>query len=427
MANCLLSNELPPTYDEACGSITASAPIFQTPCPTPNLEQGFCAVDILPKKSNNRFQNLIDSANEWLRANPEWKVKNCETIKYSSNVGGNPDTRKVTFSSDDTFMRCLRLWLVPQSVPSPISLQINYFNEIPSLVSTSKHPPIFEDLTILVKKLNDRLRFQPIDGRIVSVESVSVPVNVSKHQSDWIDPDKLFFVECDVQVIMFRVFYICGPKSQNIIEIRDYTPKCIYSGKYENVKHESFADLVQQAALACRGTQILNIQTLPKSEANGNSVAIIAFLRVVILIQSYSDPFSCFTNELMSKTFLPIQLTRKVKVENWNEPPKFQSVQMTLKHINMWARENNVKLIAAETCAMQMYPRVDDVNGPQSTDIYRSNDKNWIWIIRVFVDGIYPDPQLLMCPIAHRGWSNKQFLEDETKVAQPADSNCKLM
>lgn len=386
----------PPSYNVAMGGL---GPARTTPL------HGLTAVDF--HVNGAKFSHLIALANNWLKDNIMWQVKKCETVCFPSNAG-IADVQKMTYKGS-TFAKCLRLWLSPRLYPHAIPQQIASFAIVPNVENPNA---VNDDIQHLVQILNEKLIRSGLNGHILTVEA-----DVAKISKRSVNPEDVLYVEGGNTTKILRVYYELGQSVCENIATFVFYPQPLPCKTPNGVQlYEDFSRVMENVCKWCSAQiiNICNIQSLPAEVIYGGEKVTLRTVRLFTLQSSMpsTESYSNLTSgPLTSKMFLPVQLTESLTFRHWNEPPLFETMKQTLVRINAWAKNNGVKIVSAETCAVKL---TDD---PQSTALSTTNkaDSFHIWVIRAYVDGSYSDPDAAMCPEAFLKWQQQMKLSNSNQ------------
>ncbi|XP_064487178.1 uncharacterized protein LOC135399271 isoform X2 [Ornithodoros turicata] len=303
------------------------------------------------------FRCLITSANEWLRHNPSWEVKTCESVEFKAGSSG-PKVEKMSYleygERATHFMRCLRLWIVPRCDQSRPPQQLDYINLVPQEVDSGGlfSTPKYEMLHQMIDRYNSVVRFRP-------------PPGVADFVPEEIEPED-----------------------------------CCWSPIFEN-----FSNVLAKASQWCAeqsGIRFCNAQSLEIKLHSGNDVdtqqlsysersnAITRYIRVLRV--AYTKPLEGYFAEvprlnLQCKTFVPVQLVRGSRTD-------FETLAETKMRVEAWVRITGARVLSCETPAMRLSwgKHFLDKLDSGSTVNHGKRAEDWIFVIRLHIDGFYQDP-----------------------------------
>lgn len=235
-------------------------------------------------KTNESFQSLVSRANDWLRANPDVTVRTCQTVTWSSHdlttlttpCGGSGELMVLSRAFSDNaatfYLRGLRLWLVPSPVGATQSI-LRCVDFTPDKKTTN-------NFQRLLSVANTKIDLQQIKGRVITLETVTVPLLGSTGKPDsgltrWTEN-----VDDDVMSAFFlRLFYVTDSNTSitgrpiGELGFRDVVPQPLDNGCYEG-----FEDLVDRANVWLKEhkkdniiTNMQSVMVLKEDEESGQS------------------------------------------------------------------------------------------------------------------------------------------------------------
>ncbi|KAG0443795.1 hypothetical protein HPB47_014518 [Ixodes persulcatus] len=359
------------------------------------------------------FRTLVNRANEWLKENPTWEVKTCESVEFktSSEVVNTERMTYYEYGEQSTrYVRSLRLWLVPRLDQSRPPQQIEYRNLIPQQTGHAGlfGMPTFETLHELLERYNQQLRYQPMPGELPW----------PPHYSNF-DPDRSYWSEYGGRnrhfLFVVRVFYELGSAGCEEIGVADFVPQCTTTGGlFSFPRYEPFCNVIGRSAQWCsqqRSLRFCNAQSLEVKLKSGTTVdtqrmsytehaeRTTFYVRVLRVAYSKepaeagllppSPPLA-----LHCKTFLPLQLTRGLFV------PEFESLSATKKRLEAWIRATGARVLSCETVAMRLFTGGEAHTGIESSFTYNNGNRSeyWIFVLRLYLDGAYQEPPQEVLP-----------------------------
>ncbi|XP_067141148.1 uncharacterized protein [Centruroides vittatus] len=388
-------------------------------------------VDFIPQPTESGIFNvkfepfgvLIEQANAWLSSNPSLEVKTCESIEFKCQ-GRTPMVEKMTYLEFNEYgtryIRGLRLWVVPRSDARHPPQKIGYLNLVPqpkepsSLFGTGQ----FKTLSDILEKFNKSAATNP-PGRILSIESQEMKLpswsNFDPDRSSWTEHGRgqthfLFVV---------RIFFEYGPPAAEEIGIADFVPVMLADGGLFSIpQFEPFSNVIARASQWCeqqrflrfcnaqsleikmKGGAVVDTQRMSYTEHGGKSTYYVRVLRV-----TYTKPAESLIMEasirtpvlhLTCKTFIPYQLNTSMFI------PEFESLTQTKERMKIWVQLTGARMLSAETVAMRLLTGGEATSGIEASFTYNPANMNeyWIYIIRLYLDGYYkePEPHLLPPP-----------------------------
>ncbi|XP_064487169.1 uncharacterized protein LOC135399265 isoform X2 [Ornithodoros turicata] len=301
------------------------------------------------------FRGLITCANEWLRHNPSWEVKTCESVEFKAGSSG-PKVEQMTYLERGQvvthFVRCLRLWIVPRSDQSRPPQQLDYINLVPHEVESGGvfSLPKYETLHQMIDRYNSEARFRPAPGRILAVESQEM--KATGHSV--FDPDRSYWFEGGSVVKRFlfviRLFFEVGSSSSEAVGVADFCPEEIEPARCCSIPtFENFSSVLAKASQWCAqqsGIRFCNAQSLEIKLHLGRDVdtqqlsysersnAPTGYVRVLRV--AYTKSIEGYFAEvprlnLQCKTFVPVQLVQGSRTD-------FETLAETKRRVEAWVR-----------------------------------------------------------------------------------------
>ncbi|XP_077980496.1 uncharacterized protein LOC144435756 [Glandiceps talaboti] len=418
----------PPGYDQVVSSRPPSQPSFR-----------LMYQDIFPEclKTGGlwtppvyeRFDVVMQRANQWLQSNPQIEIKTCESLEkrtYSKYpVNPNESVRSQSGQGYQYMVRGLRLWFGPKSTSSGSPDQLGYLNCVPGCIKSGgffSGYPQFESLQTSLSSLNTYLQQQPIPGRIVTVETQDMKCT-GGWSSAGVDPDQSLWFESGNQeklyLFIIRVFYIVGPAHYEEIGVADFVPQ-LQGGSssmfFTLPGSEAYHSVMSKAhhwVKAQQGIRVTNVKALDiKFHTNGFSSTVsfdtqrtsyvehgkgtTAFIRTVRI--AYVKPRTPLPPTppllLTYRTFVPILLRKGGMMSI----PHYESQQETLHRAMAWLNATGAAVLGAESVEIKLHNRkyADDEN-----TIYCEYGKElvvYVSALRIYLHGIYQEPPAELLP-----------------------------
>ncbi|OQR74483.1 hypothetical protein BIW11_09036 [Tropilaelaps mercedesae] len=418
----------PPSYSEATGQHAS-------------LGGGLTFVDFLPKCLSSGgvfsqpafepFRYLVYRANEWLREHPEWEVKTCESVEFKTN-SEVINTERMTYfefgEQSTRYVRSLRMWLVPRMDTSRPPQQIDYSDLIPQQTGHAGlfGMPTFESLHQVLERYNFNSRSKPPPGRVITVETQEMKIPTYSS----FDPDRTYWCEHGGRskhyVFLVRVFFELQPGGYGIPEeigVADFVPQSLSSGGlFSTPQFEAFSSVVDRSSTWCSqqialrfcnaqsieiklksGRAVVDTQRMCYTEHAERSTFYVRILRIAYAksprstapLEGLPPPCGPLSPplQLRCKTFVPAQLTRGFLV------PEFESLSATKRRVEAWISATGARVLSSETVAMRLYTGGEAQPGVESSFSYNaSRNEYWIYVIRVYLDGVYHEPPSEMLP-----------------------------
>ncbi|ELU13029.1 hypothetical protein CAPTEDRAFT_225021 [Capitella teleta] len=385
-----------------------------------------------------KFNILMQRANQWLMQNPGFKSKTCESVEFLVDNFQNQGQylTKTMFRESgnigSSFIRGLRLWFCSKDAGDASEpQQLGYLSVVPTCLSAAGmfSKPKFENFAQTVDRINEMFRQNPIPGRLLNVETQDMTI---KSWTGSVDADCSYFYKSadmgDSFVNVIRIFYVGGYPANEAIGCIDFSPACIQPGGWLTIG--AFEPMTSVAAKANAwmaanpGLPVINLQSINYkmsaswdgtgtldtlrtfyTESGAGSTLYLRILRVVFA--STFDPSVMITRPGISclsyRTFSPCQTT----TGGVYTPPEFETVSDTVKRILAWTQATEAKVISAETVPILV--QTGGLSQPWAIDpeaaytFYRGGSdiaKYWRLVIRVYLDGTYQDPPSEVLPPA---------------------------
>ncbi|XP_067141162.1 uncharacterized protein [Centruroides vittatus] len=371
------------------------------------IEQGFFS-------SKYESFGLIERANVWLRGNPLYEVKTCESVEFKSRQV--PSLEKMTYveygKTFTHYMRALRLWLVVRNgLEQRPPQKIGYCNLIPNVVDNPMFGSAqYEKLNQVLDRFNNSI-LRNIPGRIISIESQEM-----KQSSSGFDPDRSNWSESGEYATKFlfviRIFFEHGEPEGEQIGIADFVPRTIYEGGLlSNPEYEPFSNVVKMASQWCAAQRCIrycnaqslelkvkydgavDTQRMSYTEHGGRNTYYVRILRVTYTkcseLNALPPPL-----HLNCKTIVPYQVTVGALSE------EYEGLTMVKERLKRWVELTGARVLSAETAAMRLRTGGEARHGIETTFTYNRSELNerWIYVFRLYLDGYYADPPAHLMP-----------------------------
>ncbi|XP_052788293.1 uncharacterized protein LOC128223167 [Mya arenaria] len=437
----------PPSYEEVMGAYQTS---FK---PGPDSLPQLAYIDIMPrclrpgnikgklKPEFDNFSAVVTGANRWLADHPELSVWKCECVQTPLSTARdgslyydlNSMVRHDSTYGYSVYLKGLRMWLTtaqPGSTPQQLGLRTavpevktielpNRYRKGRIIVGDEVQTFGYHQYTTLdglqgtLKRLNEKLKSDPIPGRILTIGTDMVKA-FDQFKLD-LDPDAACWDEDKdrysrvTQVL--RIFYLQGPPGNEEIGLTDFRPQMtqrpdnIAPGKLE--LFDQVMSAMGQWVTQQKGSRIVNIQQFDaivektfdnelKVETDSTDDAVWAFkdrrlaktLRV-FQVTSGGQAVAQQPNHINSRLFLPARMGPKV----------FESMTQTMDRVDFWLRVTGANVYNVETVKLLLHetqPAGADVAASEYR-IQKMTGKYWLTAIRVYIAGPYnePDPSQL--------------------------------
>ncbi|XP_070579376.1 uncharacterized protein [Ptychodera flava] len=373
-----------------------------------------------------RFNVVMDRANEWLRINPSVEVKSCESLEkkadQNSQVDPNESTRYESGKAPQYMVRGLRLWFCPRRSPGGPD-QLGYINCVPACLRKGGwlHYPEFETMGVTLANLNRFLRERPIPGHIVTVETQDIKV-YGNWSAKGVDPDQSCWYESGKAHKLFlfivRIFYVIGQPHYEQIDMADFVPEVLgKGGMFSEPTAEPFSAVVAKAHNWIQGhnVRVSNVQTVDvkirresfsgplvidaqKSSYTEYGKANTYFIRIlrVILLQSGVSIPPTPPLTLTYRTFVPCQLTTGGALIM----AQYEDQKQTMFRIMAWLRTTGAVVFGAETFEIKLWYYDRFAANIERTIYYESGKAAdyFVTAIRVYINGSYREPSAELLP-----------------------------
>ncbi|XP_063843456.1 uncharacterized protein LOC135090547 isoform X2 [Scylla paramamosain] len=218
------------------------------------------------------FSETVQQANEWLRRYEKVEVVNCETLPFASTGSQAflPDSWPTT-----SHLKGLRVWIrVPEESGHEGRFLLSYRDYAPYLDRKNRFSRDYDDVTVLMERLNGYLASRTSLARIVSVQTVDTPMSGMVEMDVDTDKSRLTFNQhgytkyCRILRVFFLTHYHRNsaetPLMRSKIGLRDFLPKT--KGDGSTRRGETLSDVMYRAVDWCHttpGVTLLNLQALP--------------------------------------------------------------------------------------------------------------------------------------------------------------------
>lgn len=310
---------------------------------------------------------------------------------------------------------------------SPKAQQIGYYNIMPQVTVGFFRTEAAERLDTLLAMANQLFSGNPIQGTIITVETVALVLR----SSSGVDPDCTSWSETgnDTYVYMLRIFYNHGPPSFEMIGVADFIPATLKEATLFG--RPDFERFPQVLAKAHRWVfqqppqqRVLNIQTLQYREKWSTTVDTlkmtynehslhsyyVRYLRVAFVYASPHYPGG------QAALPLPIRLNCKMFTPGMLEPPacctvaSFEDQAQVRERINQWLSATGARVISVETVPMRIFSGAESLEGFDTMYTWNSvtshhtgsgssrtthsskATESYVILYRVYIDGVYPGP-----------------------------------
>ncbi|ELU04827.1 hypothetical protein CAPTEDRAFT_223060 [Capitella teleta] len=326
-----------------------------------------------------RFDTLPPKANTWLRDRPRYTVLKCETIEKKVSSADQLTDTNPKFDVPEANIVVytvlgLRLWYTSEipldkKLPSHSS-QIGYRNFLPRCIDVTPRSMAFDDLTDTYEELNETIIERPLEGKIVTVESVRLRLqrpdwegpDVVPDQTHWLDTQKFHFF------CMTRVFYLFECPAYEQIGAADFLPDYLpYDPQGRSPASPKYSDFysvivkVNQWLEKVKEVRIVNIQSMetvfpglsnagsvntganftPKADAG----PLVRFVRITYVRPKFGlPPGGLYVPRVITyKTFIP-----SVVGSSPGGAPEFESVAVLWNRVRNWLQQSDRRIVGME-------------------------------------------------------------------------------
>ncbi|XP_041370578.1 uncharacterized protein LOC121384311 [Gigantopelta aegis] len=381
------------------------------------------------------FKSVMDQTNQWLESMPQYAVFRCETITKKLQRGDYKLDNDAVMShhssnGDNTFIRGVRLWLMPRDDPTSPTQKLSYMTVLPDhedpkvygkmngLISSATFRMTvnrvmsqFDSLPTSVEKLNRHLMTRPIPGKLLSVEVLSQMISQSLKASSP-NTEVTCWSECGknnrLYVNALRVFYVVGESAFESIGMHDTVPDIVQNsdGFAVKVKFAPFNTVVSQASRWLKdqeGLRVISIQSpYVKCDRLGNGAVSVSsgqagyveltncdsqFVRIMRVFYTKDKKVSSDPLTLSSRLFVPVR--------KFDTGRDFEGFSNTIQRVINWLNLTKSPVLSVETVQYQIHPdswgsgvqenKVDMVNS-------HSNGRYYLTCVRLYFPVMFSEP-----------------------------------
>jgi len=396
------------------------------------------------------FDSLIPRANAWLQEHTDTHLIKCETVEKKVSTTDEVDTDGNMFRAKGNsaiYIKGLRLWYVTikthikDSTENVAPSEIGYMNVIPKCIDStgmSRKYPIYENLPETYAAVNAYLSDSPLEGRIITIETVGLKLPRNHWDGPEVDPDQTFFIDEYLRHVLYitRIYFVYGAPEEELIGAQDFLPDFVHAPRWYSIygiypKYRPLGSAMQKIKdwiQSARNIRITNVQCLeavykkhPENVHTGvnfvekiESCAMIRFMRVTY-VRPLEDQIECMTmysppKGFGYKTFVPAA----VKVGMCSGAPEYESLVDTWERAKSWLKCVDRRVIGVETFYHPMsriWHNQDlgetTVMQGEWTTTHRGERRHrtrrqLVHIIRVYLDGEFTEPPPHHLPPAPR-------------------------
>ncbi|XP_054167426.1 probable serine/threonine-protein kinase DDB_G0276181 [Oppia nitens] len=457
------------------------------------------------------FSEVFHQINEWLSDNPKWQVKTAETLIYDSTNGFGQRLPFFAGKQLKRNLRGIRLWLIPRQPHQRNSPQkIGCINVVPRIKITNNNnnnnnnnninnininntddtdksdilstdlnldnididsetqssppidiinestqssllssKPVYESLDEMLVRVNDLFATKPLEGRILSVETVPIPVE----STNWSVNTETSYWSYDYQknnntVYILRIYFEYGNPAYERLEIIDFIPKVqIWDTPLAVPVYESFSSLLSRSSQWLRN-ESQNIRFLSSNTVetpidyafntesikenlnedndsidsrkmfyinnnnNNNSLVTggdkpngvvtnefsLKFLRLAVAKQQQQEPCPDSSPVILNcKIFVPTKIANPLNTNS----PEFESVTSSKRKIEAWLMATGAHVLSAETTVISI-PFSSSSIATTVDSCLKSNLSvagHHLTIYRIYLDGHCLEPPARLLPL----------------------------
>ncbi|GAU96316.1 hypothetical protein RvY_07778 [Ramazzottius varieornatus] len=330
------------------------------------------------------FPVVLQRANQWLQSSGHLEIRTCETVEFNTKSNGQITNlvESITTVAGETanrYVRALRLWMQPRSDGAVIVQQIGYYNILPSVSVGWVSASASERLDTLIAKTNTLFMTNPIQGRIITIETVTLKVKNGTTQPDvtaWTERGGVN----EYYAHMLRIFFVMGPPAYETIGMADFVPGVLNEGSlFSRPKVETFPAvlgkvsswLMQQQPL---GFRLTNVQTLLYKQKWTTHMDTLKMLYAEGEIHNYYVrylrlAFVISNNAAMQSTAPNVRLTCKLFVPGMLQPPgcchagSYENQLQLRQRMDDWMKATAARIVAVETIQMRVFSGAENTEG----------------------------------------------------------------
>lgn len=323
------------------------------------------------------FETLLPRCNSWLRNHIGIDIIKCETIEQKiwsfNQLAANNlhQNLEIPVNIDLIFnVKGLRLWYRSEknsNFKQTHPIQIGYRNAVPKCLNSSSKVPVYDDLGPMYSKLNDELIDHPLEGPVLTVETVSVQLDRNRWDGSPICVDDSLWPICYRHHTFFftRIFYYFQCPAYEQIGAADFLPDML-QGTLQKTGLPQYTTLpfvikkLNTWLHQVKDIRIINIQTLTaacpckseKIQTNRNfmmksdTTHLIRFLRVTYTRPKFGLPPGGLhiPNCIKQKTFIPQIINTHFSDFN----ASIESDDLFITRIKAWLKLTSNNIISIE-------------------------------------------------------------------------------
>ncbi|XP_015782213.1 uncharacterized protein LOC107360101 isoform X2 [Tetranychus urticae] len=399
----------------------------------PNYRRRPQAWFLIPKYQT--LSDLFEQINKWLESHPEWIVVSVESIIYDPDSGFGNEISVSIGSLAKKGIKGIRLWLTPNKNGQPFQ-KLGLINVVPKLNGNNINgsngrtvwsPNGHETIEEMVIRVNNLLHKKPIQGKIISVETVSIPVT-GKWEIDTESSE--FYRDSSSFAQTLRIYYEYGETCMEEIGLKDFVPSSSsWDSPLAPPDYESFASLFTRASQWFRdqpshyrylNCQSVEVPLMSKTNSDckhpidsnlsllipGKAEFSLKFIRLAYAVPTRGISVESIKHPeivLNCKIFVPI----RHKTSN-----QYETVAATKRKMEAWLTITGARVLSAETTFLKLSycnsSIAANVDSCLTSLCNRPNDSHHIVTYRVYLDGHYVEPPTRLLPSFDNELSNDE-------------------
>ncbi|ESN93461.1 hypothetical protein HELRODRAFT_181005 [Helobdella robusta] len=196
------------------------------------------------------YCTLIPRANGWLQNNLDIYLIKCETVEKKVTCIEDVTNDSCMFLPKNhhaAYVKGLRLWYVNVTGTRKLALEsmapseIGYMNVIPKCIDASGKYPKYEHLPETYAAINAYLAGAPLEGKIVTIETVPLKLPRKQWKSFEINPDETYFPDEYLRHVLniTRIYFRYGEPEVELIGAQDFLPDFEGSSHWPPLHHST--------------------------------------------------------------------------------------------------------------------------------------------------------------------------------------------
>ncbi|XP_074650457.1 uncharacterized protein LOC141905489 [Tubulanus polymorphus] len=292
--------------------------------------------------------------------------------------------------------------------------RLGYMNVVPKRLSHDDHYAEFESFNSLMSSLNSRLEQNPLEGRIIAVNTVII--KVTKESVIWEDIDidaTNWKAKYKSHAFFFlRIFYEIGTAANELIGFVDFIPDVMIEERSLRSPIPIYTPFQQASEWIRQNGQeirVTNMQTLPYLRGRDNSrvstraslvytmagaeMSDTYFLRVAYVRPIHDILMNAVVPYVTFKTFVPSYIRF-----DFSTGAVFETMDEVMYRARVWINATGAKILFAETAGpveeKVAYEKTTDsrLSPHRSPTCSGGSDRKSIYYVLLYLDGYYPEP-----------------------------------